>query len=61
MSLPVPYIQNYSIEFSRTSGYYTKKKKTAKPFGPFQISVAETEGGESAGKERGRKKPSLTP
>lgn len=27
MSLPVPYIQNYSIEFSRIAGYYTKKKK----------------------------------
>lgn len=58
MPLPVPYIQNYSIEFSRISGYYTKKKKTAKQFGPFQISVAETEGGESDG--RGRAKPSLT-
>lgn len=27
MPLPVPYIQKYSIEFSRISGYYTKKKK----------------------------------
>lgn len=27
MSLPVPYIQNYSIEFSRISGYYTKGGK----------------------------------
>lgn len=35
MPLPVPYIQKYSIEFSRISGYYTKKKKTAKLFGPF--------------------------
>lgn len=62
MSLPVPYIQNYSIEFSRVSGYYTKeKKKPAKRFGPFQISVAETEGGDSGGKEGGRKKPSLAP
>lgn len=25
MSSPVPYIQNYSIEFSRISGYYTKE------------------------------------
>lgn len=26
MPLLVPYIQKYSIEFSRISGYYTKKK-----------------------------------
>lgn len=60
MPLPVPYIQNYSIEFSRISGYYTKKKPT-KRFGPLQISVAETEVSESSGKEQGSKKASLTP
>lgn len=48
----MPYIQNYSIEFSRISGYYTKKK-TAKRLGPFQISVAEIEVGDSDGKEQG--------
>lgn len=51
MLSPMLYIQNYSIEFSRISGYYTKEKKKkkkplAKRFGPLQISVAETEGGE---------------
>lgn len=67
MSLPVPYIQNYPIEFSRISGYYTKKrkkkthKKPAKQFGPFQISVAETERGDAGGKRGGGKKPSIAP
>lgn len=61
MPLPVSYIQNYSIEFSRISRYYTKKK-TVKQFGPFQISAAETELGKSDGSgEKGRKKSSLTP
>lgn len=59
MPLPVSYIQNYSIEFSRISRYYTKKK-TVKQFGPFQISAAETELGKSDGSgEKGRKKSSL--
>lgn len=58
MPLPVPYIQNYSIEFSRISGYYTKKK-TAKRFGPFQISVAETEGENQEGE--GQKEAALDP
>lgn len=66
MSLPVPYIQNYSIEFSRISGYYTKgekktHKKPAKRFGPFQISVAKTERGDAGGKRGGGKKPSSAP
>lgn len=61
MPLLVPYIQNYSIEFSRISRYYTKKK-TVKQFGPFQISAAETELGKSDGSgEKGRKQPPLTP
>lgn len=61
MPLPVSYIQNYSIEFSRISRYYTKKK-TVKQFGPFQMSAAETELGKSDGSgEKGRRKPPLTP
>lgn len=62
MPLPVPYIQNDAIAFSRISGYDTKKKKkTARRLGPFQISVAEIEVGEPDGKEQGRRKPSLSP
>lgn len=36
MPLPVPYIQNDAIAFSRISGYDTKKKK--KPRGDLVLS-----------------------
>lgn len=55
MPLPVPYIQNHSIEFSKISGYDTKEKncRVIWSFPNFRS--------ESDKEEEGRKKPSLLP